>query len=174
MGMVIKGHDQLKLKVSQIWIDGTNWYFAFLWKFRKAKNYFNDFWVSVVRNGHGHLVHQTLKSAVSKEWVDELSWFFACWLWGNNSWLDQHHAWYLWLLNAVLLQLYLSDNWSHEIRSVCHSIVCWSVFLELDYQDSLNFSMVLETHVRDFLGKIFLPPKLGKCAKNRSKIGFFE
>ena len=36
-------------------------------KFGKAKSYFNDFWVGVVRNGHCYLVHGTLKSAVSKE-----------------------------------------------------------------------------------------------------------
>ena len=36
-------------------------------KFRKAKIYFNDFWVGVVKNVHGQLVPETLKSAVSYE-----------------------------------------------------------------------------------------------------------
>ena len=32
-------------------------------KLRKAKSNFNDFWVEVVKNGYGHLVHETLKSS---------------------------------------------------------------------------------------------------------------
>ena len=32
-------------------------------KLRKAKSYFNDFWVGMVKNGRGHLVHEILKSA---------------------------------------------------------------------------------------------------------------
>ena len=32
-------------------------------KFRKAKSYFSDFWVGLVKNGCDHLVHETLKSA---------------------------------------------------------------------------------------------------------------
>ena len=42
------------------------------------------------------------------------------------------------------------------------------------------FGMVLDTHMKvgviapDFLEKMFLPPKLGKCAKTSQKIGFFE
>ena len=34
-------------------------------KLRKAKTFFNDFWVGVVKNRWGHSVHETLKSAVS-------------------------------------------------------------------------------------------------------------
>ena len=29
----------------------------------KSKSYFNDFWVGLVKHGHGRLVHETLKSA---------------------------------------------------------------------------------------------------------------
>ena len=57
------GHAILKLAVSKEWIDGMNWFFTCWWKFRKAKNYFNDFWVCLVKNRRGHLVHETLKSA---------------------------------------------------------------------------------------------------------------
>ena len=78
-------------------------------KLRKAKSYFIDFWVGMVRNERGRLLHETLKSAVSKEWVYELGWFFPCWLWGSNVWLDRHHTPYLWLLNASLLKLCLLD-----------------------------------------------------------------
>ena len=35
-------------------------------KFRKAKRYFNDFWVGEVKNRHGHLVHDTLKSFIDR------------------------------------------------------------------------------------------------------------
>ena len=59
------GHRTLKLTVSQKWADGMDWFFACCYKFRQTKSWFNDFWVSVVKNGHGLLVHETQKSAVS-------------------------------------------------------------------------------------------------------------
>ena len=68
----------------------------------KQKVISNDFWVGLVKNGHGHSVHETLKSA---EYVYRLSWFFTCWLWCNNFLLDQHWLFFL-LLNPNLLQLY--------------------------------------------------------------------
>ena len=58
------GHETLKLTVSQEWIDGMNWFFAYWCKFRKAESYFNDFRVDVVKNLCGHLVHETLKFAI--------------------------------------------------------------------------------------------------------------
>ena len=81
-------------------ISRMNWrneLFAWWCKFRKAKSCFNDFWLGLIKNGHDHLAHEILRSA---EWVYGLSWFFACWLWCNNFWLDQHHNFYLRLLNA--------------------------------------------------------------------------
>ena len=33
----------------------------------QAESYFHDFWVGMVRNGHGQLVRETLKSVVPKE-----------------------------------------------------------------------------------------------------------
>ena len=45
------GHGTQKLAISQEWIDGMNWFFAWWCKFRKAKN------------GRGHLVYDTLKCA---------------------------------------------------------------------------------------------------------------
>ena len=42
------GHRGLKLTVSQERIDGMHRYFACWCKFRKAKIYFNDFWVGMV------------------------------------------------------------------------------------------------------------------------------
>ena len=104
------GHGILKLAVSQEWIDGMDWFLACWCKFKKAKSYFNDFWVDLVKNYFGHLVHKTLKSA---EWVYGLSWFFACWVQCNKFLLDHHHFFYLWLLNASLLQLYLLAHWQY-------------------------------------------------------------
>ena len=79
VGMVWNGCDQsgyrtLKLTISQEGIDGINWFFARWCKFRKTKSYFTDFWVGMVKNGFGYLVHETQKSA---ERVYELSWIDA-------------------------------------------------------------------------------------------------
>ena len=143
------GHRTLKLTVSQEWIDAMNWFLACWCKFKKAKIYFNDFWVGLVKNGHGHLVHETLKSA---EWVYGLGWFFACWLWCNNFWLDQCCFFYLWLLNASLLELYVLAPLAIAGR-ILWNRVCLSfppdigqgVFLEFDHEISLIIAMLLET-----------------------------
>ena len=55
--MVIKngcGHlglGTLKTAVSQEWIYELGWFFACLYKFMKAKSYFNNYWVDMVKNG---------------------------------------------------------------------------------------------------------------------------
>ena len=54
------GQRTLKLAVSQEWIDGINWLFGCFYKFRKAKSCCNDFWVDVVKDGCGFLVHGAL------------------------------------------------------------------------------------------------------------------
>ena len=147
----------------------------------KARSYFNDFWVGIVRNGHGHLVYETLASAVYKEWVYEFSWFFACWLWGSNFWLDWHRTLYLWILNASLLQLYLLDpysSWNGPMKqslSVLPSCCLLGCFLGIG---SLGFSefwlgtrqLYQDTHAR-FFGKTFFAPK---NLRNGPKVGFFE
>ena len=43
------------------------------YKFRKAKSFFNSFWVVVFKNGYSLLVHGTLKSGVSHKWFYKLS-----------------------------------------------------------------------------------------------------
>ena len=45
-------------------MEGMDWFFAYWYKFREVKSYFNDFRVGAVKNGHGLLVYETLKSAV--------------------------------------------------------------------------------------------------------------
>ena len=53
------------------WID----FFACWYKFRKAKSSFNDFWVDGIKNGHGHLVHETLLNLLNEfmNWADFLN-----------------------------------------------------------------------------------------------------
>ena len=58
------GHGTLKLTLSQVWTDGIV-IFCMLVKVQKAKSYFNDFWVSLVKKWHSVLLHETLKSDVS-------------------------------------------------------------------------------------------------------------
>ena len=91
------GHSSLrtlKLPVSQKWSNGINWFLVCLQKFRKAKNYFNNFWMLVIKNGHGLVDLEFLKYAVSQEWIYELGWFFARWYkfkkaksYFNNYWV---------------------------------------------------------------------------------------
>ena len=90
--MVKNGHallDQgtLKSAVSQEWVDELSWFFTCWYNSRKLKNYVNNYWVGVVKNGRGLSGYGTLKSSVS-QWMDDLSWFFAYWQWCNSYWLD--------------------------------------------------------------------------------------
>ena len=55
-----------KIAVSQEWIDGINWFYAYWYNFRKVKSYSSDFWVSEFKNWWDLLFHWTLKSAVSQ------------------------------------------------------------------------------------------------------------
>ena len=71
------GPGTLKLAASQEGIHGVNWFFAWRYKFRKAKSFYDNYWVGVVGNGRGFLSHGNLKSAVSQEWTDELIWIFG-------------------------------------------------------------------------------------------------
>ena len=49
-----------------------SWFFACRYNFRKAKSYFNSFWVGMVKNRQGLTDHGTLKSSVSHKWLYEL------------------------------------------------------------------------------------------------------
>ena len=51
------GHSTLKLAVSQKEIAGINWFLVCWYKFRKAKNYFNNFWKFMVKIAHDLLNH---------------------------------------------------------------------------------------------------------------------
>ena len=67
------GLGTIKSAVSQEWIDEMSWLFACWYKFRKAKSYFNNDWVGMVKNEWGLIDHETLKSHISHKWFDELS-----------------------------------------------------------------------------------------------------
>ena len=47
----VLGHGALKSAVSQEWIDEMSWFIACWHKFRKAKSYFNNYWLGMVKNG---------------------------------------------------------------------------------------------------------------------------
>ena len=63
----------LKSAVSQESIYKMSWFFACWYKFRKAKSYFDNYWLGIIKNGWGFRDHGTLKSGVSHKWFDELS-----------------------------------------------------------------------------------------------------
>ena len=49
------------------------WIYACWHKFMKARTYFNNYWVGMMKNGWGLSDHGTLKSFVSYKWFNELS-----------------------------------------------------------------------------------------------------
>ena len=116
LGMARSGYGQFgygTLKLT-VYLENEWWnelIFRMLVQIHIAK-LFHWFCVGVVRNEHGHFVHEILKSAGSKEWVYELSWFFGCWLWGNSFLLDQYCTLYLWLLN-VYCSFICKKNWGN-------------------------------------------------------------
>ena len=58
-------HGTLKLTVFQKWTDKITDFLHAGRNSKKTKSWFNDFWVGVVKNGQGMLVHETIKSAAS-------------------------------------------------------------------------------------------------------------
>ena len=59
------GLGTLKYAVSQVWIDEFGWFFACWYKFWKAKSYFNNYWMGMVKNGEGLIDHGTFKLSAS-------------------------------------------------------------------------------------------------------------
>ena len=70
MGMACLSLDALKSAVCQDWIVELANCFVYRYKFRKAKNYFNRYWVDVIKYGWGFWSHGTLKCDVSQDWID--------------------------------------------------------------------------------------------------------
>ena len=67
---LVSGHwNWLHLKNELMkWTD----FFACWYKFRKAKNYFNNYWLGMVKNRRGLIYHETLKTGVPHKWFDKL------------------------------------------------------------------------------------------------------
>ena len=54
-------------------INEMSWFCACWYKFKKAKSYFDNYWVYIVKNEWGLIDHGTLKSGASHKWFDKLS-----------------------------------------------------------------------------------------------------
>ena len=109
----------LKSAVSQEWIDELGWFLAYWYKFMKAKSYFNNCWVSVVKNGRGlkivGLLNQVYLTNDLKNWADWLNEF--CMLIDSDG-IIFYSTLYLWHLNAGSpLQLYLARGFGKN--SLC-------------------------------------------------------
>lgn len=106
MGMVRNGYSQSghgTLKLTLLQGDEINWLFACCYKFRKTKSCFNDFWMGMIKNGCGLLVHETQK---------------ICCILRFNLWIElqivvQKFLWYL---------LYIFD---FQMPGVHRSCSCW-------------------------------------------------
>ena len=135
------GHRNLKLTVSQDWIERINWFFACRSKLQKAKSYFNYFWVAVVKYLRPFSSWDPNICCILK-WVYELRLIFTCWLWWNNNnfWLDQHftlsisftfkcHSAAVVLVGPTTVAGRVLWN---RVSPSFHPAICPSVFLELD------------------------------------------
>ena len=60
-GCGLLGLVTLKSAVSQESVDEVSWFFVCWYKFRKAKSYFNNYWVGMTKNGRGLIDHGTLQ-----------------------------------------------------------------------------------------------------------------
>ena len=63
----------LKLTVSQEWMDGINWFFAYWYKFMQIEIQLKIFEFVAIKNGCGHPGDGTLKLIVSEEWTDGIT-----------------------------------------------------------------------------------------------------
>ena len=124
----------LKLAVSQKGINGINWFLGCWSNFRKAKSYFNNFWMVVIKKGCGLLGIGTLKSALSQEWTDESGWFFAWWYkfmkarsYFNNYWVGVGKNG-RGLKDHGTLKLGLSHKWFDELSR----LIEWFLYADSD------------------------------------------
>ena len=144
-------------------------------KFRKAKSYFNNFWMVVIKNGCGLLGLRTLKYAQSQEWINELGWFFACWYkfmkaksYFNNYWVgvvknEQG------LKDRGTLKPGTSHKWFDELSR----LIEW--FLHADSDGIIFCSTLSLWHLNAgrplYLARVFRKNSL--CAKMTTKKRFF-
>ena len=71
----VLGLGTLNSAVSQELIYEMRWFFVCWYKFKKAKSYFNSYWVGMVRNARDFLDRGTLKSGISHKLFYELGRF---------------------------------------------------------------------------------------------------
>ena len=90
----------LKSAVSQEWIDELGWFFACWYKFMKAKSYFNNYWMGVIKNGRGLKDRRILKPGISHKWFDELSRLIEWFLHDDSDGIIFYSTLYPWHLNA--------------------------------------------------------------------------
>ena len=120
------------------------------YKFTKAKSYFNNILVVVMRNGCGLLGLQTLKYAVLQEPIDEMSWFFVCWYkfkkaksYYNIYWLSMVKREEALEIMGVLNQLYLTNDlmkWTHQLNGFC---VMREIDIHWSYQNLLIWADIV-------------------------------
>ena len=106
-GWGLLGCGTLTSAVSQEGIYELVWFFTCWFKFTKAKSYFDNYWVDMVKNGQGLIDHGILKPGVSHTWFDELSRLTEWFLYAGSEELTS--TVYLWhLIAGGPLQLYLA------------------------------------------------------------------
>ena len=101
-GCGLLGLRTLKYAQSQEWISELGWFFACWYKFMKAKSYFNNYWVGVVKNEQGLKDRGTLKPGISHKWFDELSRLIEWFLHADSDGITSYSTLYLWDLNAKI------------------------------------------------------------------------
>ena len=136
VGVVKNGCDHpglrtLKLAIPQKVSNGTNWFLVCWQKFKKAKIYFNNFWMVVIENGRGLVALRTLKSAVSQpmNWADflhadtnlwklKITLIIIGWVWSKMGKVLK--------IVGLLNQVYLTNdlmNWADWMNDFCMLIV---------------------------------------------------
>ena len=109
---ILLGHGTLKSAASQGLIDVKSWFFACWYKFRKFKNYFNDYWVGIVKSEWDLLDHETLKSGVLHKWFTELSRLIEWYLHADSDGiifvLIVQYSSYIWRLMLEVHKMWLS------------------------------------------------------------------
>ena len=138
VGMVINGCGQsdrggLKLPVSQEWVDGINWFFAWYYKFRRAKSCFSDFWLGVVKS---YLRPQNLLYLKNefKIWADFLhadsnAGFWLSWYSSVSSTFGCRGS----IEVVVVFLLALSDTWNRiKSKVYCLSKCCFVAYTVKD------------------------------------------
>ena len=152
--------------------------FTCQWKLRKVKSYFNDFWVGLAENRHDQLLHETLKSA---QWVYKFSLYLhadsnAITFGYTNIILKNVKE--LWLLNvkkslfvrplAVAGRDLWIRVWPYFPPNICVGVFSWNWIIRFLWIMACArdpYEVVHDSPI--FLGKLFLPKKIGKCTKNR-------